>query len=218
MYKNTEKAAISFNEWEKSKILIPSIEIPFSLSKTYKNSRLTTSWGCLQTAKAILESGCWNQQSDFRWKMSSDTDWERYGAALRFLAKYPKPADSNEEALEEWNGIVVSKGLDGEDFDDLENLKLPAVDGFHRTGALNLIEKQSTDLLDPEVAINWPQVSNLCARLGSDWCWMEKDGTVKFNPDCAINPFLPKTLRGIIYTWELTESEVVSISNQVCYV
>jgi len=211
---SNQPAKMSFNDWEKSKILIQSIEIPFSLSKTYKNSRLTTTWGCLQTAKAILESGCWNQQSDFRWKLKSQEDWERYGATLRFLAKYPKPCDGEEEVAE-WTKFAESKGFDSAAFDELNELQLPTVDGFHRTGALALIEKQCITLLDPEVAINWQQVSNLCARLGSDWCWMEKDSSVHFNPDCAINPFLPKTLRGIIYTWELNETEVVSISNQV---
>ena len=43
-----------------------------------KNSRLTTPWGVMETAKKILESGGWNQTDPFRWRLASQEEQERW--------------------------------------------------------------------------------------------------------------------------------------------
>lgn len=75
---NWKMATQNFTVWESQNLVIWGlVHIPFEMMQLGDNSRITTEWGKLETAKKILESGGWNQTDPFRWRMLNQEDQER---------------------------------------------------------------------------------------------------------------------------------------------
>ena len=65
----------NFAQWEEENLVSPMvIYLPYDMIVQGTNSRLTTEWGKLETAKKIIESGGWNQTDSVRWRMLSEED------------------------------------------------------------------------------------------------------------------------------------------------